>query len=206
MKNYKLKNRISENSMKSLYQRQEKIVLVKHTMEENDFKVAWVAFRPFMNNIVEWKDEYSLYVSNNEIQNGVTLNKLSEIKAVPQIIYRFKNGVFNDPLPYSAVGFNTYAVKNEFSGYQELTFGIAQNVMINGEVFVNKPINALRVTYKQTATITPLETLDVYLKNDVENSTIVGNHLKGEFTLSYEEKTEYIVEYDDKLREFYIVK
>ncbi len=58
MKNYKLNIRISENSMKSLYQRQEKIVLVKHTMEENDFKVAWVAFRPFMNNIVEWKDEY----------------------------------------------------------------------------------------------------------------------------------------------------
>lgn len=159
-----------------------------------------------MNNIIEWNSECSLYASNSEVQSGAILHKLSETKAVPQTVYRFKNGVFYDPLPYDIVGFNTYAMENKFSEFQKLTFGIAQDVMINGEMFANKPVNALYVPYGHTATITPLEKLDVYLKSDVENSTIVGNPLNEELTISYKEKTEYIVEYDDKLSRFYIVK
>ena len=50
------------------------------------------------------------------------------------------------------------------TGYPVLTFGLAQNVVVNGEGFPNHPINAIYVPFGQAATMTPIERIDIYLK------------------------------------------
>ena len=182
--------------MQILYRAKEKIVIVKHTAESTDTQVAWVTFGPFMNNTIEWETQFALYASNTEIQNGAYINKLSDIAASTQTLYQFEEGIFQKPVSDSSISPNTYALKHEMTGYPVLTFGLAQNVVVNGEGFPNHPINATYVPFGQAATMTPIERIDIYLKNDITTSTIVSHIMSDKLTVSYTEENEYTVAYN----------
>ena len=205
MPKYKLNIKITENDLQILYRANEKIVIVKHTAENTDTQVAWVTFGPFMNNTVEWESQFALYASNTEIQSGAFINKLSDIAASTQTLYQFKEGIFQNPISVSTISSNTFALKHVMTGYPVLTFGLAQNVVVNGEGFANHPINAINVPFGQAATMTPVEILDVYLKNDINSSTVVSHIMSEKLTVSYTEELERTIAYDGATGAFYLV-
>lgn len=205
MPKYKLNIKISEKDLQVLYRANEKIVIVKHTAEDSDTQVAWVTFGPFMNNTVEWETQFALYASNTELQSGASINKLSDIAASTQTIYQFKEGIFQSPISESTIGSNTYALRHAMSGYPVLTFGLAQSVAVNGEGFANHPINAIYVPFGQAATMTPIETLDVYLKNDINSSTVISHIMSEKLTVSYTEESEHTIAFDGRTGAFYLV-
>lgn len=205
MPKYKLNIKISEKDLQILYRASEKIVIVKHTAEGTDTQVSWVTFGPFMNNTVEWETQFALYASNTEIQNGASINKLSDIAASTQTLYQFEEGIFQKPVSVSTISPNTYALRHGMTGYPVLTFGLAQSVVVNGEGFANHPINAVYVPFGQAATMTPVERLDIYLKNDLISSTVVSHIMSEKLTISYTEETEHTVAYNGETGAFYLV-
>lgn len=196
MPNYKLNIKLSEEDLKTIYKAEEKIVLVKHTAGNNDSQVAWVTFSPFMNNTVEWENQFAVYSSNTEVQQGAKISKLSDLAATTKVMYSFEQAIFQKPEMVSTVGDNTYAVKNMMDEYDGLTFGLAQDVQVNGQGIVKSPINAVFLPYQQSITMTPIETIDIYLKRDIDDGTVISHVTSVPLTIEYGEgEVEHTVAY-----------
>ncbi len=143
------------------------------------------AFRPFQYNTVDWSVEYALYASGTPVQHGSRIDKIADKTASSKLIYTFCQGIFHNPMLPEAVGVNSYAVRNAFTGSSSFTFGLAQNVVVNGRVYVNMPINAIEVPYGQSAEMTPVEKLDLYLINDLQTLTVISGVTIPGLTVNY---------------------
>ncbi|MDR2889555.1 MAG: hypothetical protein LBV33_06930 [Lachnospiraceae bacterium] len=206
MSDYRLNIKFNEKDLMPIYQANEKLVVVRHTAEAGELQVVWVSFRPFMSNTVDWKNNFTIYSSSTELQEGLMVNKLSEIDAASMTGYGFERGCFRSPVPIREVENNTYAIHNQMAGQDALTFGLAQNVVVNGTVFTNHPINAVSVPFGQTAMMTPLETISIYLCGDIDDSTIVGHIDYRSFPIEYKGKdNEHTVTYDSRIGRFYLI-
>ncbi len=175
MAKYRLNVSFNENDLRTIYNANERVVIVKHTAGNADSQVAWVTFRPFMENTIDWSEDFAIYASSTNIENGATINKLSDKDAATKIQYQFLDGIFQNATPQASLGDNTYSLSNQMSDYAGLTFGLAQSVNVNGEAFVNHPINALYLPYGQNVNMTPIEKIDIYLKSDVEEGTVISH-------------------------------
>lgn len=187
MPDYKLNIKFNEDDLKTIYKADEKIVLVKHTKEGSDSRVAWVCFKPFKNNTVTWSTSFALYASNTEVQHGATIDKLSDLSATTKVMYKFEQAVFQKPELVPMIGDNTYALLNKMDDYDGLTFGLAQDVQVNGIGIEKNPINAVFVPFGQSASMTPIEKVDVYLKNDLDDGTVITHVATVPLTVEYEE-------------------
>lgn len=196
MPNYKLNIKINDQDLKTIYKANEKIVLIKHTAGNSDTQVAWVCFSPFMNNTISWETSFALYASNTEIQHGAVINKLSDLAATTKVMYSFEQGVFQNPELATSIGQNTYAVKNFMDEYDGLTMGLAQDVVVNGVGIAKNPINAVFVPYMQSVSMTPVEKVDVYLKNDINDGTVISHVTSIPLTVEYvDNEVEHTIAY-----------
>lgn len=195
MSSYRLNIYFASGDLPSLYKASQKLVIVKHT-EGSDSQVVWAAFNPFENNTIDWGTSYSLYASNTEIQGGATINKLSDITAEPQVNYVFSDAVFQNPAADSELSENTYELTNRMDDSKILTFGLAQDVVVNNEAFANHPINAIYVPFDQTATMTPVEKVDVYLQSNIITSTVVSTITSTPIMVDFTTDTEKTIIYD----------
>lgn len=197
MPKYRLNIKFNDQDLKTIYKANEKIVLVKHTAGESASQVAWVCFRPFMNNTIDWETSFALYASNTEVQHGAKISKLSDLAATTKVMYSFEQGVFQKPELAAAIGENTYAVRNQMEEYDGLTFGLAQDVQVNGVGIENNPINAVFVPYGQAISMTPIEKVDIYLKNDINDGTVISHVATIPLTVSFEEnEVEHTIAYN----------
>lgn len=187
MPKYKLNIKINDQDLKTIYKAEEKIVLIKHTAGDNDTPVAWVCFSPFMNNTIEWENQFAIYASNTDVQHGARISKLSDLAATTKVMYGFEQGVFQRPELAASIGENSYAIKNLMDEYDGLTFGLAQDVQVNGEGIEKNPINAVFVPYQQSITMTPIETVDIYLKKDINEGTVISHVTSVPLTVTFEE-------------------
>lgn len=206
MSKYRLNIDFNEKDLKTIFNAGEKVIIVKHTKAGIGKRVAWVSFQPFMHNTIDWENSFAVYSSNTEVQGGATISKLSDKDAATKIIYNFKNGYFADATPDTALGENTYAIKNSMAEYDALTFGLAQDVSVNGEAFANNPINAISVPFGQSASMTPIERIDVYLRNDIEDGTVISHIMSVALPVEYSEmETSHTIAYDGSVGKFYPV-
>lgn len=204
MPQYRLNIEFNEKDLQTIYGANEKVIIVKHTAGDVGEKVAWVSFQPFMHNTIDWETSFAIYVSNTAVQGGATINKLSDKQAATKILYKFKEGVFKDAVPLPDLSSNTYALSNEMGDYSSLTFGLAQSVVVNGAAFANHPINAIDVPFGQTANMTPIERVDVYLRNDINDGTVISHIVSVALPIEYgESESEHTVAYNGEIGKFY---
>ncbi|MBP3474949.1 MAG: hypothetical protein J6K48_01300 [Lachnospiraceae bacterium] len=207
MSNYELNIDFKESDLSMIYAAGEKVVVVKHTAGDQDKQVAWLTFKPFAHNTIQWQENYAVYASDTELQGGAAINKLSDKEAATKVVYGFDKGYFGTATPCNDLEENSYGIKNDMAGYPLLTFGLAQDVTVNGRAFANNPINAISIPYGQSANMTPIEKVDVYLRKDVDDGTVISHIMSVALPVTYGEgENVHSIEYDGSIGKFYPVK
>lgn len=185
MSNYELEIQFTEDALKAIYTAGEKLILTKEVAGSKGKSVCWVSTLPFLDNTIKWSEEYMLYASREEAMNGATINKLSDVDAISELIYDFDNAIFDNAHTSSTVGKNEYGLSNQMDQYPYLTFGLAQKVTINGTGTEGRPINAITLPYNHTATFSPIEKIRVFLANDLNNGMVITKEFSNAIDLTY---------------------
>lgn len=193
MSKYKLNINFTEEALKVIYSANQRVALTKAVQGNVGKSVIWVATLPFERNMIEWEENYMLYSSREEAQNGASIKKLSDTTAIDNVVYEFDSAIFQNAKPSDCVSANEYAVHNAMDSYECLTFGLAQEVKVNGQTKEGNPINALTLPYNHTAVMAPVEKVRVFLANSVDDGIVMSkqfsNAIEVEFRGSETEKT-----------------
>ncbi|MFA9381160.1 MAG: hypothetical protein ACERKO_08875 [Acetanaerobacterium sp.] len=184
MPKYRLNINFSGNDLDTIYTCDQRVVIVKHT-EERKSSVAWVSFKPFAHNTVDWETLFALYASSGAVQSGAQITKLSDCVGQCQLNTIFSSGYFSSTAPDDTIGPNSYEITNSSPDDAFLTFGLAQSVSVNGTAYNNSPINAILVPRGQFAVMTPIEKIDVFLESDINNATVLSRISSKSILLSY---------------------
>ena len=173
MPSYTLSVNLTEEQVKLFYLAGSNVVIAKPT-EGGESNVAWQVFRPLEKNKVEWEEQYGIYASTVEIQNGARLTQMSQtpIPSLDGKIYPFLvPGVFGPPEGNEEKG--TYYSINEYELKSHLTFGLYQGATVNGELVPGNAISAATVLQGNAVEMTPFTTLYVWLQSQVVSNTVV---------------------------------
>ncbi len=205
MAKYRLNIRFRDEDLEIIAKAQQKVVLVKHTVGSSDASVAWVSFKPWQKNTVDWMNQFAIYSSSSEVMNGATISKLADKSATAGVEYKFADGYFHAPVVSVDGKENTYMARNCADDFPAITMGLAQNVVVNGQAFANNPINAVYVPFGQRVVMTPVEKIDVYLKNDIVDSTVISHIQSIALPVTYKEnESEHFIAYNGKTGEFFL--
>lgn len=197
MNNYELEIQFTEDALKAIYAAGEKIVITKEVAGNKGKTVCWVSTLPFLNNSIKWTEEYMLYASREEVMNGATITKLSDVDAISELIYDFDNAIFDNAHTSSVVGKNEYGLSNQMDEYSYLTFGLAQKVNVNGMRTEGRPINAVTLPYNHTATFSPIEKVRVCLANNLNNGMVITKEFSTAIDVTYSgTETKKTIAYD----------
>jgi hypothetical protein len=156
--------------LQTIYAAKENIVLIKSVTGEAQF--SWLSFAPFESNVVGWDEgQYSIYALMG--QGGTVVTSSSEQAAQPSQNYTFdQSGAFSQPTAVP-IGQNAYQVTNQCSPGQDLTFGLAQTVTVNGTAIDNAFINSQFIPMGQHAIFRPTTQLFIFLASAVPAGVII---------------------------------
>lgn len=196
---YRLNIKFTEDGLDVIYKAHQRLTLTKAVEGSAGKSVIWVATLPFKSNAIEWTDDYMLYSSVDEVQNGASISKLSDTTANDNVVYDFANTTFQNAKPADCVSINEYAVSNTMHQYDNLTFGLAQEVKVNGMVKQGNPINALTLPYNHTAVMKPIEKVRVFLANSVDDGIVMSKQFDNAIEVEFhDDETEKTITYDCK--------
>lgn len=138
--------------------------------------VAWVVYRPLINNLLSWEENYGIYASNVDVQNGATLVQMSATPypAVPSLLYTMQaSGAITGP--NSGGSPNAYSILNGYNNLPKgyLTMGLYQNATVDGSTLKGNAVSAAAVIFNSTATMTPSTTVYLWLQSQVVSNTVV---------------------------------
>jgi hypothetical protein len=185
MNQYELQINFSEEALKAIYAAGEKLIITKEVNGTKGSSVCWVTTLPFLKNTIRWTEEYMLYASREEAMNGATIEKISDVDAISDLIYDFDNGIFDNAHTSPAVGKNEYGISNQMDAYSYLTFGLAQSVKVNGAAAEGRPINAVTLPYNHTATFSPIERVKVFLANNIDDGMVITKEFSNTIDIAY---------------------
>lgn len=198
MSTYKLNITFTDAALETIYAAGQKLAIVKHVEGDSGSPVIWVSTLPFENNVIEWENNYQLYASRQEAMNGATISKLSETTGITSLEFAFKEGFFQDAQTSKMVGSNEYGVHNAMDAYPSLTFGLAEAVRVNGELQTGKPINAILLPYNHTAVMSPIEKVQVFLANDIDDGVVQTREFSNAIEVTFRgNETEKSIRYDE---------
>ncbi|MEI8593212.1 hypothetical protein [Photobacterium sp. Hal280] len=201
MSSYNLNINIDSNDVRTINQSQQKVVLVKTVGGSSGSKVAWVTFSPFEHNEVSWTEKYGVYASSTQVQSGAQIYKTSAVNpATTEVMYPFEDGTFGSP--ENGGQSNSYGISNRYS--QGFTFGLAQSVVANGNVFEASPLNAVSVLSRQNAIFTPVERLEVFLQGNFNNGVVISQVSSTALPLDFTNNSDITIRYDSSLGRFVI--
>lgn len=196
---YKLNVNFSEESLKSIHEARQKVVILKQPKVPADIAVAWVCFNPFKSNTMEWDDDdYSIYASTSKIEDVTIINKLHEEMALPSIHYDFREGPFNAPLESSI-----YYAGNSSEEFPQITLGLSQKIVVNGVTYNKQPINAFSVPYGQNVEMEAGNHISVLLRKNIVSGMLLP-YDSGNITIDYNERQEYTLLYDEQIGRFLV--
>lgn len=199
MNNYELIINFTKEDLEAIYAAGEKLVITKEVAGNKGKPVSWISILPFLYNSVKWTEAYMLYASRNEAQNGATIEKLSEAEADSELLYDFTNAVFGNAHSSEYIGVNEYGVCNLMEPYSYLTFGLAQEASVNGDTLKGSPINAVVLPYNHTATFSPIEKVNIFLANDIDNGMVITKEFSNTITVTYSgTETCHTIKYDSQ--------
>jgi hypothetical protein len=197
MSNYKLNINFTEEALQVIYKAHQKLALTKAVEGNVGKSVIWVATLPFKSNVVEWTENYMLYSSREEVMNGASIKKLSDTVAIDNVVYDFDSAIFQNAKPSDCVSVNEYAVHNTMAQYDSLTFGLAQEVKVNGQTKQGNPINALTLPYNHTAVMSPVEKVKIFLANSVDDGIVMSKQFSNAIEVEFRDsETEKTITYD----------
>jgi hypothetical protein len=139
--------------------------------------VAWVVYRPLLDNTMTWEEQYGIYASNADIVNGATLTQMSqsEFPAIDAMMYPLTPaGYFGPPSPFGKTG--SYYTQNGYNNLADkgyLTMGLYQNANVNGSKVTASAVSAAPVIYQSTAEMTPFTTIYLWIQSNVKSNTVV---------------------------------
>lgn len=205
MPNYSLNLSFDDKTLKDIYDAKQQVILIKQTFSttSNDADIAWVTFNPFETNSVSWEDNYGVYTSTTEIQKGATIRKSSHKTAADTCVYNFDKGFFtknNDLITEKG----SYEVVNETT--DKLTFGLTQDVLVNGKPIQSSPLNASTVLAGQNAVFTPFEKVQILLQSNAREGLVLATVSSKVFTAEFGGGVNNIsVEYNPTIGQFVLV-
>jgi hypothetical protein len=137
--------------------------------------VAWLVFDPFEENSVEWSEEYGLYASNAEIQQGALINKTSSLlRAADGKSYLFGDEEVATFIPGTeSCKKGSFMISNLLMEYSYLTFGLTQKAQVNTKNVEAPIINAARVSSQHDVTFTPMTKVYVWVQSIYKSGTVV---------------------------------
>jgi hypothetical protein len=191
MSSYSLTIQFTGQDAQAINSANQQVVLVKSVSGTNGTPVAWVTFSPFENNVITWDDNYGVYASTTSVEGGALIVKSSTVNpATMNEIYPFESGAFDNPIQGTV---NTYGIKN--LSPVTYTFGLAQSVTANSNSFDANPMNAAPVLPQETATFTPIETVQVFLGAQISNGAVITNITSGALTVELSNNPQAIIHY-----------
>lgn len=135
----------------------------------NAFPIAWLVFSPFQTNLIQWNNEYSFFASSTSIVAGnvIFMNASSSVQS--SLLYSFSSDGFSVLSTNALQGyFNLKNLQSDLS-----SFGLAQEVEINGAQVGLQAVNMVTILNNQEANFQSSETVCVFLSNTEQSSTIL---------------------------------
>lgn len=179
MPSYTLTLQIDREDLRILKAAQQRIILAKPVNDVSP-NVSWLSIDPFEGNEISWTEDYSLYGSNTQIQNGATIHKMSstDFPSPDAAYFTFKpDATFYGPTKggVEAPGRGQYRIFNDMpvSEYPALTFGLQQGAKFNGKDLEVRPVNAALVPAGQNTTFTPLSIVHAWLETKLMSGIII---------------------------------
>ncbi|NHZ32917.1 hypothetical protein [Massilia rubra] len=150
-------------------------VIVAKPSGGNSPNVAWQVFKPMTANSLNWEENYGVYASTAQVQNGAQLTQLSStgIPAAMETLYTLAaDGAISTP--GSGGSANAFALLNQYQSSQGyMTVGLYQNATVNGTQILGNAVSAAPVLYQSTATMTPYTTVYIWLASQVVSNSVV---------------------------------
>ncbi len=201
MAHYELIIQFDTSDAREINQHQHKVAIVKEVEgSQKGTDVIWVAFSPFELNEVKWDVDYGIYVSENEVQNGVSIYKCSTVNpAKPELLYPCEWGTFGAPIS-KLEGENTYGIRNQYA--KNLTFGLAQSVTANGDKYTANPLNAVSVLSKEKVIFTPYEKLKVFLHAEFDNGVVISDITSDALSVDLTKNSIQTIKYNKQMGTF----
>lgn len=174
MPEYSLEIQFDDAGLKTLELADQYVTLVKSTGRGRP--VAWVSFRPMQHNLVNWTEEYSVYASTTQIQEGAQIFTQSTRPAVGGHTYALQGGRFHDGAPgLPATNYGVHNVDPHFTirDVPMVTSGLYQGAVVNGSTTAS-PLNAIAVPYFETAVFTPVERVQIFASSYQDNGLVIS--------------------------------
>lgn len=214
MASYQLKINIEQEDVDLLNSLQRRIVIVKTVDEmapsaapdsdsEQITGVAWVTSEPWPQVEVKWENQFAVYASDVRIQSGATIrascikNALSGSK-----IYNFTDRNIFSEAPYQKASENTYYIHNLKSGYRAYTFGLAQSVKVNDDLFNFNPINATSLINNELVSLKPIEKIKVFLQTNAQDAKVISLIQSNALDIDLTDEAEVEIKYNREINKF----
>jgi hypothetical protein len=184
MPTYNLKTTFTQVDLERFYATGTNVVIAKPT-EGTQPNVAWVVYRPLRLNTINWEEQYGIYASNSEMQNGANLIQLTPNEPYPAVFEKLYtlNSAGNMIGPKEGGTKNAYTVVNEYDnrsgpagpGKGYMIMGLFQNANVDGQSVEGNAVSAAPVLYKSTAVMTPFTTVYLWTQSQIKGNTVVTN-------------------------------
>ncbi|WP_438018264.1 hypothetical protein WMF18_03920 [Sorangium sp. So ce315] len=177
MPNFELNTTFTQDDLSRLYASGSNVIVAKPNVGGTP-NVAWIVYRPLIDNQMTWEENYGIYASNIDIYNGAQLTQMSktEFPARDGKIYTFgAAGFFGPPSPGGTKG--SYTAVNQYDNLPKgyLTFGLFQDATVDGTLMRGSAVSAAAVIYNSTATMKPDTTIYLWIQSQVKSNSVVTN-------------------------------
>ena len=140
--------------------------------------VAWVVYRPLIDNTVTWDEQYGIYASNVDLTtSGAVLTQMSQtdFPAVPAMVYALNPAGYFGPPTNGGGSAGSYYAQNGYDNLPKgyLTMGLCQNATVNGQTVNGNAVSAAPVIYQSTAEMTPYTTVYLWIQSQVRSNSVV---------------------------------
>lgn len=175
MSTFSISTAFAQVDLERFYASGSNVVIAKPTGGSQP-NVAWLVYRPLINNSVTWEENYGIYASNVDVKNGATLTQMSStpFPAVPSMLYTMQPaGAITGPNTGGSP--NSYAILNSYNNLPKgyLTMGLYQNATIDGSDVSGNAVSAAGVIFQSTAIMEPRTTVYLWLQSQVISNTVV---------------------------------
>lgn len=173
MADYSLKTAFTNEQLQTLYATGSNVIVAKPTGGSTP-NVAWQVFKPMEANTLSWTEEYGIYASTSEVQNGAVLDQLSSVPvgaAMDKLYTLQPSAVITGPV---TGGFpDSFALENKYDQKDYMTIGLFQDATVNGTDIAGNALSAVPVILASTAEMTPYTTVYIWLQSQVISNTVV---------------------------------
>ncbi|HAS43115.1 MAG TPA: hypothetical protein DCS93_21725 [Microscillaceae bacterium] len=186
-----------------------KLTIARQVNQETP-QVIWQAFQPFEMNLVAWENEYGIYASSQPREQGsiITTNVAHQYPAHDNVLYTLDaNGTFSESTNQPP-GAGVFAVVNRIppNKFPEMTLGLEQRAIINGNRTPPSPLNAMLVPPQSEARFIPQNILYVWMQAPYESGTIIDHVFERWTAVAFQgDTTKHTLKYNQDLGKFVIV-